>query len=170
MKLLSTVVFVIVSVFVLPASAQEASNTKLGAQEFVGTVEVSKAPKAVWAMLTKAGFSAKAIGFVHQTGSKSFAQVGDAARVKLTDWNESGTFVVTHVKPGKELRMSFDPENGSYLCRDRWELSPAGKGTKITLTQTYTESGEQSETEIQEQVSKWEAKMATIKALVEGGS
>ena len=91
------------------------------------------------------------------------------ARVKLTKWNESGRFVVTYAEPGKELRMSFEPDNGSYVCRDRWKLSPAGKGTKITYTQTYTESGPQGQADINRQVAGTKQKLATMKELMEGG-
>ena len=121
-------------------------------------------------MLTESALPAKTLGFVHEKGSKTFAKVGDWAWVTFNDWNDSGALVVTYAKPGKELRMSFDPENGSYLCQDRFELSPAGKGTKVTLTQTYTESGPQSEADIERQVSQWEARLARLKTRLEGGS
>lgn len=161
-------VAVAVWVFAAPAIAQEAANTKLGAQEFTGTVTVSKSPQSVWSMLTKVSFSAEATGFVREKGSTTFAKVGDSARVKLTEWGDTGTFAVTHVTRGKELRISFDPDNGSYICQDRWQLSPEGKGTKITLTQTYTESSPQTKADIDKQVEQTKEKMARVKALVDG--
>lgn len=163
-----TLGLVIVSVLGPYANAQEASNKKLGGQEFTGSVEVSKAPNAVWGKLTQARFLAKAIGSDYEKGSKTFAKVGDAARVKLNYSNDAGMYVVTHANPSKDLRMSFDPDNGSYICQFRLELSPVGKGTKITVTETYTESGPQAAAEIKKQTAQWRARMENIKAVVEG--
>jgi hypothetical protein len=71
-------------------------------------------------------------------GMKGLAKLGDStAGMCATD---KGDFVCTHAVEGKELRISFEPENASYLCENRITLESISSGsTRLVITDRYSD-------------------------------
>jgi hypothetical protein len=153
---------------VVIAAFGQFGNKKVSGQEFTGSIEIAKDPKAIWAVLTDGIKQAQALGFEQRGGSKKLEKIGDSSQVFIKAFNDAGTFTVTYVKPMTELRLMFEPENGTYVCSDRWLLEPAGKGTKLTHRQLYTESGPQTAAEIQSQIKTLNEALAKLKSTIEG--
>ena len=99
-----------------------------------------KAPLArVWtAVCSMRGFC-MLTGFTPDPASKghAFARLGDHARAGI--WNDKGTLVVTGFTPSKELRVTWEPENASYLCAKRIVLSRTATGTSLEIWDRYTD-------------------------------
>ncbi len=66
-----------------------------------------------------------------------------------------------------ELRFAVGPDNASYICQKRWLLESSGGKTTLTLIDIYTESGEQSQESLDQQVADREKKPARLKAIAE---
>ena len=55
------------------------------------------------------------------------------------------------------------------MCvRERWVLTPAGSGTKVSLDERYTESGPQTADDLAAQVKSFNEALARLKAMCEG--
>lgn len=147
------------------ASSAQVANKKLGAQSFVGEVTINASPQTVWAVLTDVAKLSKAMGFEY-SGAAKFAKVGDHAQVKI--WGDNCGLTLIYAKPAAELRFAIDPENASYICQERWLLTPAGSGTKLSLDERYTESGPQTAEDIAAQVKSFNEALARLKAACEG--
>lgn len=151
-------------IFAAVVSAQVA-NKKLGAQSFAGAITIKASPQAVWAVLTDVTKLSKAMGFEY-SGAAKFAKVGDHAQVKI--WGDNCGLTLIYAKPAAELRFAIDPENGSYICQERWLLAPAAGGTKLSLDERYTESGPQTADDLAAQVKSFNEALARLKAMCEG--
>ena len=141
-------------------------NKPIGGQRFTGEVLVNASPEKVWSVLTNSELLSETLDYQFISGKKRVQSVGDAARVKV--WGDGCTYLLTYVDLNKELRLSLEPDNGSYICRCRWILTPAGKGTKVQVIEEYTESGTQSTESLQGQVEDWEKTLAELKEKAEG--
>lgn len=108
-----------------------------------GHVDLKGTPAQVWsALVSPKGLSALT-GVQLPEGAKGLARIGDSTTA--TVWSDKGSLVCTQSVEGKELRISFEPENASYVCANRITLEPAnGGGTRLAITDRY--SDEQMET------------------------
>ncbi len=102
-------------------------------------VEVKAPPATVWKTLCSVDGFCAITGFKPVPGQKlrSFSRVGDALPAGI--WTDTGRLIVTHLSPGRELRVVFEPENASYLCASRVILKPSGDGTSVEYTDRYSD-------------------------------
>lgn len=108
-----------------------------------GHADLKAAPAQVWSALVSPKGLAALTGVQLPDGAKGLAKLGDSTTA--TVWSDKGNLVCTQSVEGKELRISFEPENASYVCADRITLEPAqGGGTRLAITDRY--SDEQMET------------------------
>ena len=124
-----------------PALARaEVLPTKKAALVFIPSKMELKAPtEKVWATLcSMKGFSALT-GFAPDSISrmKVFIRFGDFARASI--WSDKGHLVVTGFVPFKELRVTWEPDNASYLCSKRFLLSKTATGTTLEMWDRYTD-------------------------------
>ncbi|MEO6463430.1 MAG: hypothetical protein ABIP29_10180 [Candidatus Eisenbacteria bacterium] len=54
-------------------------------------------------------------------------------------WSDTGRLVVTHIAPGRELRVAWEPANASYICAKCIVLRPKGKGSEIEYLDRYSD-------------------------------
>ncbi len=144
----------------------QVTNKKLTGQSFGGEITINATPQAVWAVLTDVQKAGSALGFEYKGAPKKLEKVGDSVQLKV--WGDTGTYILIYAKPGSELRYVWEPDNATYLCQERWTLAPAGKGTKVTYEERYTESGPQTAEAIAEQVKSYNQALAKLKAMCEG--
>jgi uncharacterized protein YndB with AHSA1/START domain len=97
-----------------------------------------KAPIAqVWAALVSPQGLAALTGN-KPDGIKGLAKLGDATAAMCA--TDKGNFVCTHAVEGKELRITFEPENASYLCENRITLESISSGsTRLVITDRYSD-------------------------------
>ena len=139
------------------------THQKLGAERFSGAVVVAAAPDKVLAVASDAAVLGAAVGF---TGGKGLlAKAGDSVLATRFD-GDVGNLVVV-LKKANELRIAFDPDNGSYICQLRVMVAPEGSGTKLSLEERYTESGAQAETDLVKQDKGYDDALAKLKAAAE---
>jgi uncharacterized protein YndB with AHSA1/START domain len=153
-------------IFVAANSFAQVTNKKLTGQGFTGDVTINATPQAVWAVLTDLQKFSGIMGLEYKGAAKKMEKVGDNAPVKFG--GDTGAWILVYAKPGSELRYSWEPDNGSYLCQERWILTPAGKGTKVSYEDRYTESGAQTAEAIAEQIKSYNQALAKLKAMCEG--
>ena len=159
--------FLAVGFFLLNAQVfSQVANKKLAGQSFSGELTINATSQAVWAVLTDVQKLASALNFEYKGAAKKLEKVGDNVQLKV--WGDAGTYILIYAKSASELRFTWEPDNASYLCQERWTLAPAGKGTKLTYEERYTESGPQTADAIAEQVKSYNQALAKVKALCEG--
>jgi hypothetical protein len=159
--------FGIITFFVIMSYSifAQINNTKLTGQSFKGEVTVNATPDMVWTVLTDISKLSKVGGFEYQGAEKRLTKVGD--NVKLKVFGDEGTFILSFVKPNVELRYTWEPDNASYLCQERWQLIPSGKETKVIFEDRYTESSPQTSEDISYQVESYNETLSKLKTLVE---
>ena len=139
-----------VSLLLLLAAAAPAVVLQKGAAEYKRSclvrleakLELEAAPAKVWDALTRSKGFAAATGFQIADSDHRLAKTGDALPASV--WSDKGNLVCTFAADAKELRVAFEPDNGSYLCQKRITLEPSGAGTRLVLLDRYTD--EQTET------------------------
>lgn len=131
----------IVAILVIGCAVAHAqvSSSDIGAKHFTGTITIQAKAETVFAILTNCEKHCALTGSKHTGGSATMAKVGSTSTVEVD--GDKGTEVVTCFKPGKELRLSFEPDNGTYLCGEKWTLTPSGAGTTVQYNETFTLSG-----------------------------
>jgi len=162
----AVVTFTIGLLFVGSGSFAQVTNKKLTGQDFTGEVIINAGPQAVWAVLTDLQKFSGVMGLEYKGVAKKMEKVGDNAPVKFA--GDTGSWILTFVKPGSELRYSWEPDNASYLCQERWLLTASGKGTKVWYEDRYTESGPQTAEAIAEQIKSYNQALTRLKTLCEG--
>jgi len=135
MKTIIAILFTVCAI----ANAQITSND-ISAKHYTGEVTIQAAPQAVFGMITNCEKHCALMGGKHISGSTTYSKVGSTSYTEI-DGGDKGTEVVTYFKPSKEIRISFEPDNGTYLCGEKWVLTPSGNGTKVHYDETYTMSG-----------------------------
>ncbi len=155
---------VVSSVVLAILAAVSATAAPITGQRFSSEVTVDAPLPKVFAALSDAATAAKVLHMDTKATTK-LAKVGDSIRV--TDSGDPGALVVTTFVPGAELRLQLDPDNGTYICQERFTLVPAGKGTKVTLEVRYTESGPQKPEDLAKQAKQLDEGLAALKAIVE---
>jgi len=141
-------------------------NKKLTGQSFGGELIINASPQAVWAVITDVQKLGSALNFEYKGAPKKLEKVGDNVQMKV--WGDAGTYILIYAKSGSELRYVWEPDNATYICQERWTLAPAGKGTKLTYEERYSESGPQTAAAIAEQIKSYNQALARVKALCEG--
>jgi uncharacterized protein YndB with AHSA1/START domain len=137
----------------------------IAGQTFSGEVTVQATASEVWSAITDVEELANLMGFVRLGGGARLAEVGDHA--SLRHGGDAGVLFVSYVKPDRELRLTWEPENGSYICRDLWILIPTEKGTAVRYEVRYTESGKQSEDAIRQQEADYQRALTALKEILE---
>lgn len=100
-------------------------------------VDIDASPAEVWgALLSSAGQSALT-GFKPDQAGAALTGVGQA--LHGTGAYDKGTVAITRLVPEQELRISWDPDHGGYLCQSRFRLEAKGKGTRVTAQDWYSE-------------------------------
>lgn len=148
------------------ANYAQTTNKKLTGQSFAGEITVNAAPQAVWAVLTDLPKLSSVMNFGYQGQAKALAKPGDSVQLKV--WGDTGTFILIYVKPSSELRFVWEPDNATYICQQRWRVTPAGSGAKVSIEERYTESGPQTDADIAAQVKAYNEALARLKAKCEG--
>jgi len=101
---------------------------------------INAKPSAVYAQITNCMKHCAMFGDKHISGATSFTKIGNASYLDCES-GDKGSLVVTMAQPEKELRLLFEPDNGTYVCGEKWTLTPSGTGTKLNYIQTFTLSG-----------------------------
>jgi len=100
-------------------------------------MEIGATPERVWSLATSfKGFGALT-GFKIADGEGSFTRLGQVVEARV--WEDEGLLVVTGFDLGKELRVTWEPKNGNYLCAKRIVLSASGDGTLLEYWDRYTD-------------------------------
>lgn len=143
----------------------QVENTKIGAQEFTGEIVIEADKAAIWSILTNVDEFCKIMGYRYLDGARVFDKVG--VNSQLEDYGDKGTLILTKFVLNEELRFSWDPDNASYLCTERWTLTTNGNNTSVKLVLRYSESGPQSAEAISEQVEHYNTALAKLKRKAE---
>ena len=129
------------------------------------TIEVKASPAAVWTALTSwEGFGALT-GFQPTGPEKSFSKVGDSVAAQV--WDDRGTLVVTGLVREKELRVTWEPGNASYLCAKRIVLKPSAGGTTLEYWDRYTDDQPNADETARKVVADTAQHVAAFRKLVE---
>lgn len=127
---------------------------------------IVNAPAAkVWAAVTSLDGFGALTGFQATGGPKSFSKIGDTVPAKV--WTDSGRLVVTEFVPEKELRVAWEPGNGSYLCSKRVVLTPFSGGTRVEYSDRYTDDQPNADETATQVALETEKHLAAFKALAE---
>jgi uncharacterized protein YndB with AHSA1/START domain len=152
-----------------PAGAQSMQVSKMALVTFDGDARIQASPEAVWAALTGAKTARSWCPMWKDAKDpQPLTMVGTAIGF-TDDYGNSGKSVVLFSDPAKELRLAHVPDNGSYVCQTRITLAPDGTGTRVHLTEQYSDAldvpvdkdtAAKTKTEL-------EASLAALKTLVE---
>lgn len=123
------------------ASPSFAEMKQIPVVRLEASTEVAAAPEAVWTFLTAGkNYVTWCPEWASPTNAKlNISKVGDV--LDFTDeWGNGGRSIVTFLSAGKELRVSHEPNDGSYVCQARVVLSPtAAGGTTVRFIEQYTD-------------------------------
>ena len=129
------------------------------------TIEVKAPPASVWTVLTSwEGFGALT-GFQPTGSEKKFSKVGDSVAARV--WDDRGTLVVTGLVPQKEIRVTWEPENASYLCAKRIVVKPSAGGTTLEYWDRYTDDQPNADETARKVASATAQHVAAFRKLVE---
>ena len=149
----------------LAASLLAADFKKTSLITIPQTIEVKAAPAAVWkALATWEGFGTLT-GFQPTGPEKTLSKVGDSTAAKV--WDDRGTLVVTGLVPEKELRVTWEPANASYLCAKRIVLKPSAGGTTIEYWDRYTDDQPNADDTARKVVADTAQHVAAFRKMVE---
>ena len=111
--------------------ATYAAHQQIPVVRLVSEAQIAAPPAAVWASMTT-GKNLVTWCPVWKSPSNAriaITKVGDV--LDFTDeYGNGGRSVVTYLEKNKELRVSHEPSNGSYLCQAKLILMAQGGGTK----------------------------------------
>jgi uncharacterized protein YndB with AHSA1/START domain len=129
------------------------------------TIELKAPPASVWTVLTSwEGFGALT-GFQPTGPEKKFSKVGDSVAAKV--WDDKGTLVVTGLVPQKEIRVTWEPENASYLCAKRIVVKPSAAGTTLEYFDRYTDDQPNADETARKVVAGTAQHVAAFRKMVE---
>lgn len=99
-------------------------------------------PEQVWSLVTSYRGFGTLTGFKIEDPQGAFTRLG--ATVKAQVWEDKGTLIVTGLDPGKELRVTWEPATGNYLCAKRIVVSGYGaesgsSGARLEYWDRYTD-------------------------------
>lgn len=128
------------------------------------TLELKAPPAKVWAAVTSMEGFAALTGF-KTTGGASFGKLGDSVAAQA--WEDKGRLVVTEFVPQKELRVTFEPARGHYLCQKRIVLTPSAVGTRLEYWDRYTDDLPNADATARQVVAETEKMVAAFQKMVE---
>ncbi len=143
----------------------QVTNKSITGQNFSGEIVINANTSAIWSILTSSNDFFELMNFKYLDGVQKFEKIGDFSRIE--DWGEPGVFILTGLKENVELRYVLEPENGSYICSERWSLNQSGTSTTVSFELRYTESGKQTEESIHEQVEHYNNLLVRLKRKAE---
>ena len=129
------------------------------------TFAVNAPPAKVWETLASLDGFGTLTGFHATGGAKTFTKIGDAVPAQV--WSDSGRLIVTELVPGRELRVTWEPAKGHYLCSKRIVLSAAGAGTSLEYWDRYTDDQPNADETARQVAAETEKQIAAFRALVE---
>jgi hypothetical protein len=154
--------------------AQTVVSKTVAGQVYVSSEFVVNArPESVIMWLTNPNTLAGIMGYEFSGGVKRFFKIGDA--IKITPLHtafgqrDTGVILLSYVRASKEIRFTFEPENGKYIYQDQWEPLPfAGNQTKIHYCERSIDSdGAQSSSKTEECERLMRERLTKLKAIVE---
>ena len=88
---------------------------------------------------------------------------------RKTDLNKKQPIqaVMNVFEPNKPIRLSFETDNGTFSCAQKWNLSQEDDKTIINFELKYTESGVQTKESIDKQTRFYSNMLTQLKALIE---
>jgi hypothetical protein len=101
------------------------------------SIDLKGAPAEIWEKLVSPAGQMALGGFKSDLSPVAFTKIGDNQHGACQ--GDKGTLVVTHYMAGKEIRISFDPDNGAYVCQTRVSISASGTGTHLVFQDWYSE-------------------------------
>jgi uncharacterized protein YndB with AHSA1/START domain len=155
-------------VIAIGALAADAAHGGLSAKKTAlitipATLELKAPPAKVWSVVTSVD------GFTALTGFKAsggrFSKIGDS--VPGQAWEDKGRLVVTEFVPEKELRVTWEPAQGHYLCQKRIVLTPTSGGTRLEYWDRYTDDQPNADQTAQQVVAESERLIEGFRKMVE---
>ncbi len=103
-------------------------------------VEVAAPPARVWEQVTVGRHLVVWCPVWKSEGNTTarISAVGDVLQFRDA-WGNRGRSVVTYLVPLQEVRVTHEPDDGSYVCQARLVLTPTAKGTRVRWMETYTD-------------------------------
>jgi hypothetical protein len=145
---------------VFVAGAAGASHRQIPVVRIEVEQSIAAPPGVIWGHLTQGkNFVAWCPMWKSAANARTdLAKVGDV--LDFTDqWGNGGRSIVTYFVKDKELRMTHEPNDGSYMCQARLMLVPAGPVTKVMYVDQYTD--ESKPEDLEATATKMNAEMAT---------
>lgn len=102
-------------------------------------MELEAPPARVWAVVcSDRGFGALT-GFTAAPAAAKhvFSRLGDSIGASIS--SDKGRLTVTGFTPLRELRVTWEPENASYLCSTRIVLTKSAAGTTLEMWDRYSD-------------------------------
>ncbi len=129
------------------------------------TFEVKAAPAKVWTAVTSWEEFSALTGFKPTGPEKSFSKVSDSVAAQV--WEDKGRLVVTGLAPEKELRVTWEPANASYLCAKRIVLTSSDAGAKVEYWDRYTDDQPNAEETAKQVAADTEKAIEAFKKMAE---
>jgi hypothetical protein len=121
----------------LRAGEKAKEYTQVAFVSVSANAELTADPGKVWKQLIRKDVLVKAVGMEEATGDENMGEPGAKLCGRLG--GEPGNLVVTYSMIENEIRYAWEPDHGGYVCHMSLKLAPAGKGTKVTLMDSYSE-------------------------------
>jgi uncharacterized protein YndB with AHSA1/START domain len=122
------------------AGAGEIAVSKQALMTFEGSVRIAAPAADVWKAMTDAD---KAVSWCplwkNAESAEPLTRLG-ASIDFLDQWENPGRSVVVFVDPERELRLAHVPDDGSYVCQVKLQLTPAGEATDVHVTEQYSDA------------------------------
>ncbi len=118
----------------------------LGGRIFTSSTTVKASPRDAFKKLMDCKTLCAVLDAKMQKCPAAIGKVGAAATMEIM--GDKGTLLTTRVVPDKEIRLTWDPDNGTYICQVRFELASSGTGTKISFSDRFTESSPMSKDDL----------------------
>jgi uncharacterized protein YndB with AHSA1/START domain len=153
---------VLLSTWSLRATAEmtEISMVKLDV-----STQINATPSEVWTQMTTGKDLVGWCPYWKSDKNKKamISKVGDTLDF-TDDWGNGGQSVITFLDPDKEMRITHEPSNGSYVCQSRLVLEPSDGGTTVKYVEQYTDESD-PEDRIATSVQMEKAMTAALAAL-----
>jgi hypothetical protein len=117
------------------APAKEYSQTAFITVTVSG--EVPAAPGDLWKKVVSKDGLIKILGMEEAMGDENMGDAGSKLCGKLG--GEGGNLVVTHINLESEIRYSWEPDQGGYVCHVTVKMAPSGKGSRVTVSDSYSD-------------------------------
>jgi hypothetical protein len=147
------------------AGASAADFKKTALITIPQTIELKASPASVWSALTTWQGFGTLTGFQPTGMEKGFSKVGDSVAAQV--WEDKGTLVVTGLLRERELRVTWEPANASYLCAKRIVVKPSAGGTTLEYWDRYTDDQPNADETARKVVADTAQHVAAFRRMVE---